>query len=209
MIDIYPIASSNVGGNLEIWRDILGMEGLYQVSNTGKIRSFKQSKTGKILSIRNKTGWYLTIILIDQKNQRLTRRVHRLVAEAFIPNPAGKPEVNHLDGNKQNNHVENLEWVSASENVQHAVALNPQMVEPMRKYNQSIRPNPVQQFSLDGQFISEYRNAKEAWRATKVCSRNILQVAHGDEYKPGKTRKQAGGFIWKFRDEDGGDPVAN
>lgn len=73
----------------------------------------------------------------------------------------------------------------------------------MVNYNKFDRPKHIQQFDLEGHFIAEYANARIASNYTGVCRRNILQVASGDEYKPGKVRKQAGGFVWKYKDEKG------
>ena len=185
---------------METWKDIKGFEGIYQISNMGRVKSFKADPNGRILSIKNSKGDYLNIVLCHG-NKRRSVKVHRLVAEAFVPNPHNKPEVNHIDGNKQNNRADNLEWVTRAENHRHALALNPDMTKGMIKYNRFIRAKIVQQFTLDGRYVAEYRNSAEAARATGVCQRNILQVANRDEYRPGKTRRQAGGFIWRFKPE--------
>jgi hypothetical protein len=112
--------------NSEIWRDIKGYEGFYQVSNRGDVRSLnrtvgtgiKQNVKGVDMSLRLHNG-YLDVLL--SKNGATRRRtVHRLVAEAFIPKKKGKEFVNHIDGVKSNNNVENLEWVSRSGNMRHA-----------------------------------------------------------------------------------------
>ena len=102
----------------EIWRDIEGYEGHYQVSNFGRVKSFKQ-KTPRILKPTHDKDGYLYVGLW-RENKCQNGRVHRLVAQAFIPNPEGKPVTNHKDGNPQNNHVDNLEWATISENTQHA-----------------------------------------------------------------------------------------
>jgi hypothetical protein len=181
----------------ELWQDIKGFNGIYQISNLGRLKSFKKIKTGRILSNKNSNGDYLSVVLKTKKNTRYCR-LHVLVAESFISNPDNKPQVNHKDGNKQNNYVDNLEWVTASENIQHAIKLNPNMVAGMYHYNRFIRPKTLEQFTLNGKFIAQHENSIEAQKSTGVCSRNILQVASQDEYKPGLTRKQAGGFIWRY-----------
>lgn len=112
----------------EQWKDIQGYEGLYQVSNMGKIKALRRRvDTGKchrewgehFLSYGvDDSGYFRTNLAKDGANK--TVKVHRLVAEAFIPNPDNKPTVNHKDGNKQNNSVENLEWATMSEQLHHA-----------------------------------------------------------------------------------------
>jgi hypothetical protein len=71
----------------------------------------------------------------------------------------------------------------------------------MNHYNKFVRPKIIEQLSFDGSILAEYPNSEEAKKATGVCHRNILQVANQTEYKPGKTRKQAGGYVWRFKDE--------
>lgn len=108
----------------EIWKDVQGYEGQYKVSNLGRVKSLKRklgsgrSVSEKILnsSSKKKTqDGYLMVALAGR-----TFRVNRLVATAFIPNPDNKPVVNHIDGNKENNKADNLEWTTISENMLHA-----------------------------------------------------------------------------------------
>jgi hypothetical protein len=187
---------------LEIWKDVKGFEGVYQISNKGRLKSFKKYKEGYILSNKNSKGDYLSVIL-KYGNLERHERLHQLVAEAFIPNPdpLNKTQVNHKDTNKQNNNDWNLEWVTPSENVRHAIKHNPNMIKGMNNYNQFTRPKTILQYTLSEKFVAEYQNSVEAAKATGVCQRNILQVASKDEYKPGMIRKQAGGFIWRYKDE--------
>ena len=105
---------------IEIWKPVKGFEN-YEVSNLGQVKSlnYNRTKEAKILRLcKNKDG-YLTVTLY-KNGKGYAKKVHRLVTAAFIPNPEGKTEVNHIDGNKTNNRVENLEWATHSENMHHA-----------------------------------------------------------------------------------------
>ena len=111
----------------EIWRDVVGYEGVYQVSNFGNVRSLDKNRAyknttrhikGKILKSCNCLGY--KILTLSKDNIKTNYRVHRIVAEHFINNPDNKPYVNHIDGNKKNNHFSNLEWCTRSENSLHA-----------------------------------------------------------------------------------------
>ena len=114
----------------ETWKDIIGFEGLYQISNLGRVKSLAKtwtvgknrngvrSKPETIINVFQK-GTYFNFSLIKDGQQK-TANLHRVIAENFIPNPFGKKEVNHINGNKHDNRIENLEWVSSSENRKHA-----------------------------------------------------------------------------------------
>ena len=100
------------------WKPIKGFEGLYEISNAGNIRSFHSREAKTLKTWESKNG-YIQVGL--HKNGKLhAKLVHRLVASTFIPNPQNKPQVNHIDGDKTNNKIDNLEWCTAKENVQHA-----------------------------------------------------------------------------------------
>lgn len=111
----------------EIWKDIKGYEGLYQVSNLGRVKSLEQpAKPGSgnharpevILKLRNRLGY--SVIGLYKNTKQKYHSVNRLVAQAFIPNPENKSETNHINGIKNDNRVENLEWCTRSENINHS-----------------------------------------------------------------------------------------
>lgn len=190
----------------EEWKWIEGYEGLYQISNLGRLKSFHRNKTvGEILSIKNSKGWYLTIPLRGNGVRR-TVRIHQLVAETFIGEIPKGYHVHHKDGNKQNNKVTNLEIIHPKQHNLETMKQYPDYCKGMNEYNKYQRPRHIQQFDLEGHFIAEYANSKIASELTGVCSRNILQVADKKPFNSkGSVRKQAGGYVWKFADDKGGD----
>lgn len=117
--------------DVEIWKDIAGYEGLYQASNYGRIRSLPRYVNGRGVGMHRtggrtlkgiKLGDYLGVQL-SKENEVKKTYIHRLIASTFIPNPKHLPEINHIDGNKHNNAVPNLEWVTHSQNGIHAYAI--------------------------------------------------------------------------------------
>lgn len=150
----------------EIWKDIKGYEGIYQVSNIGRVRSFdrytrglkKMFKPGCIRKPFDTTG-YESVALSNSGDK--TFMVHRLVADAFIPNPKGLPCVNHIDGNKKNNVVSNLEWVTYSENTRHAIRIGLIDVEQSRingRKSVEITGHPLK-CTDSGEVFESVRNA--------------------------------------------------
>lgn len=112
-----------------MWVPILGFEGFYQVNELGEVKSIRKEIILK--SYINRYGYEKVILTIHQKSSH--RSVHRVVAEVFITNPESKLEVNHKDGNKLNNRVENLEWVTRKENFMHAVKMGLNKVVKLKK----------------------------------------------------------------------------
>lgn len=111
----------------EIWKNVKEFNGLYEVSSDGRMKSYKRYKEGKILKLSKYSNGYLFVKLSPMNTHRGEYKkaysVHRLVAETFIPNPNNYPCVNHKDGNKQNNNVDNLEWCTYSYNLKHAIEI--------------------------------------------------------------------------------------
>lgn len=127
-----PFAHGLFTGLVEVWKDIEGYEGSYQVSSFGRVKSLARTRISKggciapmkerIMALKIGRNGYVSIGFHSQGKRFFT--VHRLVAAAFIPNPENKPTVNHIDGNKKNNNVSNLEWSTHSEQSLHAHANN-------------------------------------------------------------------------------------
>lgn len=162
----------------EIWKDISGYEGVYEVSNLGRVRRTdctpkRVLKIGKG-SYRNKIDktTYGVVVLSLNGNTK-TRNVHRLVAEAFVPNPCNKREVNHIDGDKSNNRVSNLEWVSHRDNIIHA--------KRVLHRSQNIG------FGVVGHFVEcletgeIFHSKREACRAKNIDRKDLYKHLHGEQ----------------------------
>lgn len=164
----------------EIWKDIAGYEGLYQVSNFGRVKSLPRTVTytricnnkeqnvishhsGRIMSLPTNGAGYIHVPITRGKNMQ----VHRLVAEAFIPNPENKPFVNHIDGNKTNNRVDNLEWVTNRENQRHAIdVLGRKPGEYQNKPIKCVETGEI------------FKNSQEAAKGDKALANRIRMVAN-------------------------------
>ena len=139
----------------EVWKDIKGYEGMYQCSSLGNIRSLDRivickngridHKIGTTMKLRQNKNGYMQIGLTKHNVRKMTY-VHRLIAETFIENPDNKSQINHKDGDKLNNSVENLEWVTASENLKHSY-------ENLNRTINSGKHRKIKGYDEDGELI--------------------------------------------------------
>ena len=136
----------------EIWKPVIGYENYYEVSNFGRVRRIQ---TGRILKGSTDYDGYSLVGLYLNQKVRMFRR-HRLVAQAFIPNPDNKSEVNHIDGDKLNNFVGNLEWVSCQENIQHAwrTGLRDEVGKKISKANKGRHGATVGRIAITNDVVS-------------------------------------------------------
>lgn len=197
----------------EIFKDIYGYEGLYQISNYGRVKSIARvifEKNGKkrkikqtILTQKNNGRNYLSVGL-NKNGVPIIHYVHRLAAKAFIINIKNKATVNHRDGNKFNNKIENLEWATYSENNKHSFDTGlkkPSRAMLGKKGSKSPFAKPVLQFDMDGKFIARFSSVVEATIFTGIsagnicgCCRNAIRKTATHSY----VVRSAGGFIWKY-----------
>ena len=176
---------------MEIWRDIQGYEGIYQVSNEGRVKSLERdvikTNNGKEYVCHKKevirsphftrTNYSVYDLWKDNKVTQVT--THHLVAEAFLPNPSGYSVVHHIDEDPRNNKVENLMWMS---------------VEDHRALHDNSHKKKVLQYTLDGELI-------KTWSSTAECGRNGYDIGNiakccSPKYKSYKTYR---GYIWKYQ----------
>lgn len=181
----------------EIYKDIEGYEGLYQVSNLGRIKSLSrfQSTTERILKpVINSRGY--SVVTLSKNNIHKIFSISRLVAGLFIANPENKPEVNHISGIKSDNSISNLEWCNSSENQFHAFKTGlqkptkPWLGKSGKNHNRSKQVN---QFTKSGIYLKSFENAKNAELLTGINHSGISDVCRG-------ISKTAGGFVWRYKD---------
>jgi hypothetical protein len=174
----------------EIWKPIEGFAG-YEVSNQGSVRKFLKSKNIWITRKLNKNnGYYIIDLFLN--NIRRTKKVHRLVAQAFIPNPENKPQVNHINGtNKMDNRVENLEWCTASENNFHAYRTG---LKKQKQGAKSSRTKPVMVIDKDGNHVLTIYGVKE-------CKKYGFDSSHVSKCCLGKIKTHKG-YTFRYIDKD-------
>ena len=159
-----------------VWKDVVGYEGLYMVSDTGVVMSLYHNK---ILSSPAGSHGYPNVVLCKNRIKK-THTVHRLVAEAFLENPEGYPCINHKDENKANNHASNLEWCTYTYNGMYGV--RGMILDKKRR--------PVAQFSADGTLLSTYESRCDAAKAMHGNAGSITRAINGE-------RKTYKGYVWK------------
>ena len=156
----------------EIWKDIEGYEGLYQVSNMGRVKSLQHSKE-KILKPHNTGKGYLMITL-SVNGKKTNHFIHRLVGLVFIPNPHKLPCINHKNCDRGNNMAENLEWCDYQYNTDYSVS------------------KPILQYTKNGEFVREWKSIISVEKNTNYNNAHISKCCKG-------LRKTAYGYIWKYK----------
>lgn len=168
----------------------------YYISDSGDVYSRNYKRTGKIKKMKSyKQPCGYLLIMLSKNGKTYHKYIHRLIADMFIPNPYNKPQVNHIDGNKTNNALQNLEWVSAKENALHAVHVLKVTKSPCYWKNKEGKNHPRSKTVLqvkNGEVVAEFGSLLEAERKTKINFRNISLVCNG-------YRKTAGGYEWKYK----------
>ena len=174
----------------EIWKDINGYEGLYQISNFGIVKSVDRiskhsngdlTLKGKILKKNKNSKGYLYLSLCKNGKYR-QYLIHRLVAEHFIPNPDNKPYIDHINTDRSDNRVENLRWVTHKENINNPLTID----KKSKKLNK-----PIIQFSRNGEFIRKWDSALDAQRELGIKQSNICSCCKGK-------LKTTGGYMWRY-----------
>lgn len=165
----------------EIWKDVVGFEGLYKVSNLGNVKSLRN---GKILIPSITIHGYKRITLC-KNGKKENKVIHRLVAEAFLDNPKNFLCINHKDENKLNNCVENLEWCDIKYNTNYGTCIERRSKNKQR---------PVNQYDLNMNFIKRYESIKEASNGNYSLYTHIGECCKGKHFS-------IGGYIWRYANE--------
>lgn len=181
----------------ENWRDIKGFENLYQISDLGNVKSLgngnstdSRTKQERVLKLQLKKTGYLQVKLCKE-GKSFYKRPHRLVAEAFLLNLENKKEINHINGIKSDNRVENLEWCTSSENQKHAFEKGLQKIYRGKSHIQS---KPIVQMDLENNIIKEWESIKQVKRELGF---NICGIIKCCKKQP--KYKTAYGFKWQYK----------
>lgn len=170
-----------------LWKGIVGF-GNYEVSNYGDIRNITTGHFRKLVLTRK--GYHTVDFSVGKKHYNF--KVHRLVALHFISNPNNYPQVNHKNGIKSDNYIDNLEWCTNSMNTLHSFRVLGRIHPALGKFgSNSLSAKSVKQYSLSGDFICMYGSIIEASKQTNTSSSNISLCANN-------LRANAGGYVWKF-----------
>ena len=186
---------------IEVWKDVLGFEGLYQISNFGNVKSleryvfipayggqFRHLDEIILSKMVGSMGYYKVVLCNGSKSKQVN--IHRLIAIAFIPNPNNYPQVNHMDGDKQNNSINNLEWCTSKHNIRHSWAIGLSKAYWKDKGGEGNPLNiKVYQYDLNNNLIAEFYSFKEASIKTNVPRSSISRCVSGHI-------KHANNFIW-------------
>lgn len=175
-----------------MWKDIINYENNYQISDNGQIRSLKFNKIKNLKPSSN--GNYLFVMLYKNGIGKCYY-IHRLVAETFLSNEQNYPQINHKDGNKINNNISNLEWVTIKDNNQHAFDIGLKTIWNKGKFGQNTsRSKIILQYSLDNTLIAEYGSIREAGRQLNISSSAISAVCKGK-------KNTCKGFVWRYKND--------
>lgn len=174
-----------------MYKTIAQTNGLYAVNEEGSVIRVERPLTPLKPGV-NSRGYIEYSLHV--KGKRICKTGHRLVAETFIPNPENLPCVNHIDENKKNNKIDNLEWCTYQYNTNYSKYRFGEHYKQLAILHKDQLSKAVIQLSLDGEYIAEYESGEEASRKTNINHSNITSVLTGK-------RKSAGGYCWKYKEE--------
>lgn len=182
--------------DVEIWKDIEGFDGVYKISNTGYVKSTRNTIGRKIVGehiLKGRLDVYgYKRVHLRYKNISKEYAVHRLVAQAFIPNPENLPTVNHKDEKKLNNNVSNLEWMTFEDNNNYGSK------HRRTSLSHRKRAKTIYQFTKEGVLVNTFPSPAEASEQTGIKRGNILSCVLGLTSDGVHVRKTAGGYIWSY-----------